>query len=627
MEVQTADLLFRDWIQRSKALVRTLEAADLSKQKELRQFPTNCFPVLFAGRTLEDSISKPLLKGSIDVLSLSQAVIRLLCRNRDFCDNQLRVKPSRKVHAIGCSQTHLVSLTRSIKAIESYGRMGTLELLLTRSGMGRLYAEAMSGPICQNLYVRDLLNVLSGDAIPSKADWDAFLGSWTENQPVQLKSRLDPNVGEPRAFAVDKSATRSLVGSILHSLLHQKRTEPHLLPPYSTNSPPVGKHLITATYDIKAENELTLAFVDISSFTASFKNIWVVLINTIHVLEQSGNDEPLVVDVNGSLLETRKIEVLRLFLRLASGVKVEYDGTWSISLGGMLGISGIDTLAKVVYALIIDQLTEFYRRGLQGLYSRVGGDDIILFTISKKTKPHAARETILAVTSEIREVVGAIKDQDCMFRIPYNFDGYAPYPFCKKELRIVSQMGTPRPGRQSIQLQSQFRIPMYSVLFNSRQWSQVDIARGFWSSLKSVPWVPENMLIRSVLFAIFMRNIDAHLHEENASRGVHFSGQIIDGCSVKARDTLLGVTPVADSTGQLYKTTLAARYSSIKPGTLLRIFAITQAGNFPLTVHASERVRPDTPLILEKPDRYITLPTDLAEAVDLVRAQLEGNVF
>ncbi len=206
-------------------------------------------------------------------------------------------------------------LRRDIRLICVRGQAGTLRDLFSYYKREREYCQATTGSVSAGFF-RDLLSTLQKPLLNSD-DWSNFRRRWPCEVTIFLRERFYPNRGDLRAFAVDKDPLRSLLGAAIHALLAYRRDH-YDLSPYSETMPHFTKHLVQETVIVEASHDLVMFFGDISSFSASFKNIWIVLIHAIFLIETSGNDHVIAVDIGGSLLEANISEILRCFVFIAA---------------------------------------------------------------------------------------------------------------------------------------------------------------------------------------------------------------------------------------------------------------------------------------------------------------------
>jgi len=623
METQTSKELLAVWLDRLKELEELVLGANLSRLKERRQFATVPFPF---GLGNEERFPNGDGEGWNSTLTLGfivDPIATLLRRDLTYCHQQLAVHPSEKVRYLGRPCSILEGLRRAIGRLEVDGRMGTLAELFLRYGRQDEYLVATGpGGILEQPFVKDLLGLLSQVTV-SREDWLLYRRMWPISVFADLREKLYPHRGEIRAFVADKDVLRSLLGSILHKLLLPSEDRAAEFEPYSDVFPRSGKHILSESWSISSVNELTLIFGDISSFTASKRNIWIALIATIQFLEEYGLNDVLVIDVRGSLLETTLVEALRCYLYLASAVEVRDEQDSFFSVGAMLGIAGVDTLAKAVFALFLRGLC-LTVPGAVGVYPRVGGDDFIIRLITSRRDPVSRVRIVNHLRQEISKYIGHVKEFSEL-RLPIaNFDIVTEDRYCKKLLRIV---GEEQDGgmTQFIRLQSQFSLPLFKDLIQPTEHLDPMEFDQFWDATRAVPWVPENEYLRNLMFALHSGGSSGPLSTTIWSRTYDGIVEDLDGFTPEAlRAISQQVRPVRDSQGELYRVHPRSMVSSMRPERLRRIkVGYGRSARF-IVALTSEPLPGRGTVPIQLPDRTIEVPDDILEAVRRAQEVCQG---
>jgi hypothetical protein len=600
-----------------------LIAPNRSREKERRQFTTDLS--LYVAQNYDgNGIGHvfPWLKvggkpGVVDRL------VDLLTRDLGYCDFQLRVKPSMRSKAPDQSRTHFDLIKHVAGYLVFNRKMPTLSDLFRELGAKDVYLNAMSGwNGTDNLYVQDLMKLLNQELVPTLASWIEFREKWPLKVEISLHEKLYLSRLEIRTFAADKNALRSLVGGILHKLLSpnkgKKQKQP---PPYTRTIPPWTKNLLELWFSIHSNQEYTLLLGDISSFTGSFKNMWTLIIELIHCLEERGLDRQVVVDVGGSLIEVGLTETLKLFVYMGSAAGVKDEDDLYFPLGAALGVAGIDTFAKIAFGLILEAICESLPSRIRAI-PYAGGDDFAIGLTTRLNKPEDKAFAISYLRSEISRFVGRLKTFDQISLPNHDCDFVPGHRFCKKFLRF--RVVKNREGESNIRIQSQWSLPLYKALVSSAIGEETDPNEVWEAISKTVPYVPERrQLIEWIYtqYSMYARGlINPFRKEKFPSNEIPSQGEY----SKRMVEMLSKIEPLLDSEENIYRNTLPARLSSIPSDRWKKLFllegrnlrtVIVASGEFQLTYDRTMR---------ELPDR-LTIPNqDLELAIAELQARLEA---
>lgn len=558
MEQQSAVELCKELNIRLRALNEMIDHPPDARGKEKRQFETQAFP-LSSITELFQSIDAPYyLRESKIGQPIVDELITLFTRSLELCDYQLKVKPSRKVRHPKTRRVLFEHLQLRIREVEWAGRMGTLSDLYIANDRGWVHSAATAGAAKDSAHLTDLMSLLTQRELWTETNVMHFHKKWPKETRADLRVKFYPNRADLRAFVSDKSEFRSLLGSIIHALLQPSRAERGKFEPYSSCYPSKDKHIITMDVTIKEDQRMSILFGDISSFTSSFKNIWVTLIGCTLELERRKCDITVIIDVGGSLLECKLTHVLRLYLYEATVVLVRDENQPFCSVGGMLGIAGVDTLAKIIFSLFLRVLCA-RSHGIIRAWPRLGGDDFIIWILSTEKQAHRKVEAIDYFRREISRYIGKLKEL-IEEPIPKHWADYITEPaYCKKKLRvlvILTQNG------QRVQIQSQFKIPMFAALINPQ--CTTTTRSEFWIGTRSAPWVPQHWQIRSMLYSLFTTDSAEPLSLWRKGLSLPLDCENVDGYSGGAIRVLSLVPTIRDSQGNHYRVSLKSKLSSVR---------------------------------------------------------------
>jgi len=580
MESQVADELIDALVQRLKDVAAKVLEPDLSAQKEKRQYETKFLRLSHQSLYIQpESIGDhdyfpEWLKDAGD----DNVANRLLClfmRSLEFHDEQLRVKPSMNSTARGTSVCHFDNLKRAVRNI-TYDRMPTLREVLIQYGAADIHDCAMGGEhVYENLFVQDFLKLLRNETVPSVNNWKKLQESWPRSIDIKLSTKLYLNRMDRRTYGSDSLPIRSLVGSIIHALLLPfGKFDNHR--PYNRSIPvKKKKDTLILDFEIAQRNEYTLIFGDISSFTASISNLWVLLLETTYMIERDGLNKKIVVDIAGSLVETSLKEVLRLFVFLGGGAGI-MDGEELFFLkGAILGVAGVDTVAKVLFGLILESICATIPDVVTAR-PQAGGDDFYIGLITRSSRPEYRISAVRYIREEVERVVGRLKEFTYETLPDNPVDYISENTFCKKQIRIAS--GYLQNGRLQIKIHSQWSLPFLGTLI-TRPKDEILGAIGIWSTiLGSVPWVPDYEFLCDLLFSIYAESGNTYLSLLRTVKITDANEDDLYGFTSGALRILSAVDPVADSDGHYYKTNYKARLSSIESGRLERVWVNVGGG-------------------------------------------------
>jgi len=610
MEEQTKNELFAALELKIRSLKDVIIGPSLASLKERRQFPTK---ILSVDQRAMNSIDSTTPYYWIETLQGRPITTELLCLIKRSTSRveKLKIKPSQKVNFPGSRHISMFDgLAKTVFSLTIQERMPTLETLFNYFGRSKDYEISMGGlSIQDNIYVQSLVKLLSGDNIPLRSEWGMFAKMWPKMITCDLLEKTYYQRGEVRAFVSDKDPLRTLIGAAVHSLLYVKEAEHSDLPPFSDVSPKKSKHLISKRIFISKGFSLCILFGDISSFTASLKNIWIILIGLIQLLEESGENEIIVLDIKGNLIETNARELFRCYLYLASACGTRHEDEVFYSLGGMLGIAGIDTLCKVSFALFLRLLCKRQKFGVR-LTPKAGGDDFTIDLIYRTSNPYLKAEVINWLHNEIQQRIGHIKALDSLDVPMESCDFITEQRYCKKAVRVVVQVLSEQT--LEVRLESQWPIPLMRALLSSK--TSPSEASEFWEATKSAPWVPEKEEIRDGLYALFAMAKQGSIKDFKVIKHFDFVDHV--GLFTRgAMDILLKVTPVQDSNGKLYKVTYPDKLSSVDSSLLEWIPGQVGAMSRPCVAARGEIHRTESTFFYRTPDPLSEVPMSVYYAL------------
>jgi hypothetical protein len=426
----------------------------------------------------------------------------------------LFIKPSAK-SSMADSPPHNTMLKQLVSRLTRSNSREIVSLsdLLDAGGVGHERMEVEGGSMGSNEYFRDVMSVLHVDDIDAEGAI-SFDAKWNLPTEASLNVKEYPQRGEIRAFTLDRNAFRSLLGSAIHTLLHPGNRQLRATYPYADVWRVKGKNLIIETLKTLSPRSCCLVGQgDVSSFTSSFRNLWLVLLNFAALaeeLEMNNALPPFVLTWGTTKVVGKLSTILKVFIRLTFRMPVmdEVLHQEFRSIGGMLGVPGINTLACTTFALIQRGLTDSILvnyRLINRAKTYVGGDDFVSLLIGpSRVDLSCAWQTIVSV---IKKYVGSLSEENSAF-LPTNTTSrgsmFLPFLFCKK--LIYAKWSTLGNGVQ-LKLHSQFTIPLPSLLLSKRindsrkdQEEWLSYTTTLWSHL---PWVQDRDVIQSTILDVF----------------------------------------------------------------------------------------------------------------------------
>jgi hypothetical protein len=213
---------------------------------------------------------------------------------------------------------------------------------------------------------------------------------------------------------------------------------------------------------------LYLSFGDISSFSNSCVNSWVLVLALLLMILTTERlkhfREPIQACVNGVIMTFTLPVVLITYLYLTVGIPADTPTGPHVAPGGYLGVKGNMVLTTFAFATILEEVeTKMVTLfpAVRFLLIRIGGDDFFFALIAPVD--YVVLEALKYIRNQIIMYVGKLKDFDTTV-IPLNIDGTysTTQQYCKKYVRVeVACIST---GGSRIHAQSEQKIPFFGEL-------------------------------------------------------------------------------------------------------------------------------------------------------------------
>lgn len=424
----------------------------------------------------------------------------------------LWLKPSLKSRQFQNSP-HKLYLKSAVSRLQTPGAVVGLWDLANSLGYGQDLLQATSGSVETNEFFRAVNGVLSAED-PDLAGPLFDERFRTHTPTAELSVKFIPERGEVRAFTQDHCCLRSLVGSAVHSIMHPSNKTDRAKLFYASIWRIKDKNLISEEHSVPIRHTAAVIHGDVSSFTSSFSNIWIVLLGALYLVEsQDSNleDSTVILSWSGVLVEAKLSLILRLYIYLTFRMSVQdlVVGDVFQSKGGMLGVAGVNTTACVVFSVFLGVVCDHLRRehDLARMTPVVGGDDYRLWM--QGGGEFGILQAWQRLTSLCEQYIGSLSENTIEFlpiRVRAVGSSYHLSKFCKK-LTFV-KWNTANDGLVKAQLQSQFSIPLFSLMLQDPEYVWSDKGQEQWATLSKVlygqlPWIEERGELLSIMLRVF----------------------------------------------------------------------------------------------------------------------------
>eukprot|EP00980_Cylindrotheca_fusiformis_P011204 scaffold2566_cov52-Cylindrotheca_fusiformis.AAC.3 len=298
------------------------------------------------------------------------------------------------------------------------------------------------------------------------------------SRDLRMKTKYYPSRDDLRAYCSDSSRLRSLVASCLNRMFSPKsmrvRKELHSARILRPDKKDILDLHLPPTYDEDLHTYLILA--DISNFTGSFANAWLMLYCMgLEVACGKLEDRHQLFSVGGKFLVASWGELLFLYIYLTVGVPcwVEDWSAFAYLSGGFLGVGGNITIGLLCLAVVLNDLLYRLSVKVSDYRTQAGGDDIAILIRCHDTD---LDEIISDVEHELMSYIGKIKELS-VYHIEEIPDGVIDdAAFCRKRINLKRDCdGTHLTGEPS--------VPIPASLFPSTSIRRFDLQIQAWREL------------------------------------------------------------------------------------------------------------------------------------------------
>lgn len=271
--------------------------------------------------------------------------------------------------------------------------------------------------------------------------------SFPSNTPVHVVGRIDrddlemaskyyPTRNDERAFCKDRNLTRHITGCCLHRLFHPR--DKRLLRGLSRNRnlPAMDKNTINICFPTLAGVSRKIIVADISNFTGSAGNAWIMLFCMAIQLSEGGTWDkmPNLFSVRGTLFSATWKEIIVLYLYTTVGVFCSVEGYDQKCFlpGGYLGVAANITVGLVMLSTILENFRRREGGALTQFFIQIGGDDMFYYMEGDDME---IERISVKLREELVLYVGHLKEFNEIWLDEVE-DGLLEIEFCRKRLRM-----------------------------------------------------------------------------------------------------------------------------------------------------------------------------------------------
>lgn len=364
--------------------------------------------------------------------------------------------------------------------------------LLERLGYQEL-ARVASVQWPQQAFFRDLAQLVSesdGRPLAPSVEWDTFVSKYPRPSDLEMKTRVYFSRGDERAFVVDSSLVRPLVGSIIQAIIQPAHVPTRRCLPTDSVMPAVMKNIVDKTVRGDVGSDVVVTVSDTSSFTSSAVNAWAGLLAMLLVVTGSPRlkhlTEPFNVAIGDQALTVTLVQILQLYLFMTVGVacSVEETGDEYVAQGGYLGVCANINATLLAQNIHLQDLQSQLKKENDVVFlPQSGGDDIFAVYTGA---PSAVEESVGRARVSLTRFVGFQKE----FRsVNLGALPLGTHPlglaFCQKDLLVDVWEAGVGAGRM-YRIYSRIDLPVLEALVDTTTPSEAILAQRFTSYLASV---------------------------------------------------------------------------------------------------------------------------------------------
>jgi len=307
--------------------------------------------------------------------------------------------------------------------------------------------------------------------------------------PLKLKSKLYINRADRRAYYVDKDEIRHVCGSIFQWLLQGNKQVREKMTLVTKWIPAMYKNLLNDAFDVPRGDSLLIIKLDVSGFTNSCVNTWLLVLTAAQAVKSSECVQHLRarfdVRIGDAFLSVSVLEILELYLYTTVGATSSVNGELHVSPGGYLGVKGNMNATSLFFAAMLEEISTKALTLYPNchMFGQIGGDDAYIRLTG--TNRITLVEYSNYVHSELTSYVGHLKEFICEEIVLNTGTMKSQSAFCKKEVYItVSHHDT----CVHVVVQSAQKLPLMTELIvrDSSLKNVKKLGRGFRNFIKSI---------------------------------------------------------------------------------------------------------------------------------------------
>jgi len=253
-----------------------------------------------------------------------------------------------------------------------------------------------------------------------------------------MVTKYYPSRDDNRAYCRDSNLLRHVCGVMLHRLILPENMATRLNLSRNSVIPAKDKDILHIVLPKPRRQETAyLILGDISNFTGSLANAWIMLFCMVLELQRSGPwvKESNLYCMNGIFLGATWREILLLYLYLTVGYPAYVEELDLVEClpGGFLGVSANISTGLLFLAIVLQNLINLLQGTVRIIKAQAGGDD---FAFGMVVSDDHGAEAIEIIREHFVKFVGPLKKFRIITLEPA-LEGVIPdAEFCKKEIQF-----------------------------------------------------------------------------------------------------------------------------------------------------------------------------------------------
>lgn len=330
---------------------------------------------------------------------------------------------------------------------------------LAVDNLGAPVVDDLTGDFGASKFAREVVSFLADNrwSVPA-AEVPVITNRKLRPYDLVMRARYYATRDDYRAYCRDHHNLRSLAGAMLHNLFYPRQEGIRKNLHRSALLPAVRRDSLNISVPRCTQKEITLLLLgDVSNFTGSFVNAWVMLFCMALDASKALQSKYNVFGVGGHLILASWSEVLIVYLYLTVGVScyVEDLDEHHTLPGGYLGVNANITVSLVAFCVVLQDTLHRLLERCSFARCQIGGDD---FAIVIKVKPRDEDWAQRLVQERITAFVGKLKDLKVV-RLDDRHEGVLSDTevFCKKRILLLRNTA-------GVHLSTEDSVPLPEIL-------------------------------------------------------------------------------------------------------------------------------------------------------------------